>query len=115
MGVFGVGIFGAKIFSFFPGMKLEAVDPFDQLSLCVVTVRRVLRFGFLLLSIDNHSVGEEESSGAGSSGGAAKAAIFCAHSSSPYLLPAGFAQVNGLPLRAIPGKTEFFLNFLGFF
>ena len=99
-------------------MKLEAVDPFDQLSLCVVTVRRVLRFGFLLLSIDNHSVGEEGfgegSSGAGSSGGAAKAAIFCAHSSSPYLLPAGFAQVNGLPLRAIPGREKF-LRFLRIF
>ena len=97
-------------------MKLEAVDPFDQLSLCVVTVRRVLRFGFLLLSIDNHSVGEEGSEGSsGAVGGAAKAAIFCAHSSSPYLLPAGFAQVNGLPLRAIPGKREIFEIFKDFF
>ena len=75
-------------------MKLEAIDPFNQLSISVVTVRRVLRFGFLLLSVDNH-LDEKET------------AIFCAHASSPYLLPAGFCAVKKVPLQTPAGKFQY--------
>ena len=82
-------------------MKLEAIDPFNQLSVCVVTIRRVLRFGFLLLSVDNHLDDPKET------------AIFCAHASSPYLLPAGFCFVKNVPLQTPAGQFKnlyFFIN-----
>lgn len=85
-----------KMMYFKEGMKLEAINPFNQLSVSVVTIRRVLRFGFLMLSVDNLLDDPTEM------------AVFCAHASSPYLLPAGFCKVKGIPLTPPLGyKREF--------
>ncbi|KPM05253.1 mbt repeat containing protein [Sarcoptes scabiei] len=93
------------------GMKLEVVNPRNRSSICVATVRKVLRFNFLVLSIDdivkdrhqfqtsftfdesNEIQLEEEKR------------MFCIHASSPYILPAGFCDRFSIPLVPPIGKT----------
>lgn len=36
------------------GMKLEAVDPLNLSSICVSTVVRVLKFGYMMIRIDSY-------------------------------------------------------------
>lgn len=75
-------------------MKLEVVDPYNQSSICVATVKKLLRFNFLMISIDNLS--EEPH----------YTRWFCFHSSSPYLLPPGFCSAFNIPLKTPNGKGE---------
>ncbi|KAM9701150.1 MBT domain-containing protein 1-like, partial [Menidia menidia] len=67
------------------GMKLEAIDPLNLSAICVATVRKVLAEGYLMIGID----GSEAVDGSD---------WFCYHSSSPSIFPAGFCQINSIPL-----------------
>lgn len=69
------------------GMKLEAVDPLNLDSICVATVVKVLRHGYLMIRIDR-SDDESEDSG-----------LFCYHSSSACIAPAGFCDANAITLK----------------
>lgn len=72
-------------------MKLEVIDPLNLSTIAAATVERVLRFNFLLISIDS----TEDTTGID---------WFCAHLSSPYLLPPGFSGLIDYPLSTLSGK-----------
>ncbi|XP_047119207.1 polycomb protein Sfmbt isoform X1 [Schistocerca piceifrons] len=73
------------------GMKLEAVDPLNLSSICVATVMKVLKEGYIMIRIDSYDADE---SGAD---------WFCYHSSSPCIFPAGFCDTNSIPLTPPKG------------
>lgn len=73
------------------GMKLEVLDPFDH-CMRVGTVATVLRFGFLTIRFDHDTK------------------VLTFHCSSPYLYPATFSELNGLPIT-IRGKGNVVSNF----
>ena len=95
--------------SFQAGMKLEAVDPLNLNNICVATVARVLKGDYIMVSFDNvdgvptiattttdnHTYHEQLGS-------------FCMHSSSSYLLPAGFCEINKLTLTPPKGACVYF-------
>ncbi|KAH7642004.1 mbt repeat containing protein [Dermatophagoides farinae] len=110
------------------GMKLEAVNPMDLSQICVSTVRKVLRYNFLVLSIDeaNHdahsSLHRLQTSPVRSASptvlfGTQSLAstsleledkMFCIHASSPYILPAGFCKMFNISLQTPTGyKRDF--------
>lgn len=70
------------------GMKLEAVDPLSLYNICVATVAEVLRHGYLMIRLD----GQEDEDDDGDS-------VFCYHSSSACIAPAGFCAENGIALQ----------------
>ncbi|KAL0266393.1 UNVERIFIED_CONTAM: hypothetical protein PYX00_008947 [Menopon gallinae] len=72
------------------GMKLEAIDPLNLSSICVATVMKVLRDGYLMIRIDSYPPDVTGSD------------WFCYHSSSPHIFPPGFCHKNSVPL--IPPK-----------
>lgn len=78
-------------------MKLEVVDPINYGSICVATVQKVLRFNFLMISIDTP---KPEPRGL---------EWFCCHSSSPLLLPVGFCAAANISLTG-PGLLFVWLN-----
>ncbi|XP_061666268.1 lethal(3)malignant brain tumor-like protein 2 [Syngnathoides biaculeatus] len=84
------------------GMKLEAIDPLNLGSICVATVTKVLRDGYLMVGID----------GAASSNGADS---FCYHASSHAILPKGFCKRHAINLTVPKGfdpKTFTWENYL---
>lgn len=106
-------------------MKLEVVNPMDLSQICVATVRKVLRYNFLVLSIDevNHdaqsSLQRLQTSPVRSSSPTVlfgsqsstsplelEERMFCLHASSPYILPAGFCKMFDIPLQT-PTGNEF--------
>ena len=72
-------------------MKLEAIDPLNLSAICVATVMKVLREDYIMIRIDSY---DEDASGAD---------WFCYHASSPCIFPAGFCQVNSIPLTPPKG------------
>lgn len=84
--------------SFQEGMKLEAIDPLNLSAICVATVMKVLRGNYIMIRIDSY---DEDASGAD---------WFCYHASSPCIFPAGFCDVNSIPLTPPkghePGKFD---------
>ncbi|KAJ9578413.1 hypothetical protein L9F63_005371, partial [Diploptera punctata] len=77
--------------SFQEGMKLEAIDPLNLSAICVATVMKVLREDYIMIRIDSY---DEDASGAD---------WFCYHASSPCIFPAGFCDVNSIPLTPPKG------------
>jgi len=76
--------------SFMAGMKLEAVDPVSLNNICVASVMKVLRLGYIMIRIDGYETdppGED---------------WFCYHSSSPLIFPPGFCQQNNIQLKIPP-------------
>lgn len=76
---------------FKPGMKLEVLDPFDH-CMRVATVAFVLRYGFLMIRLDHDSK------------------LLAFHCTSPYLYPATFSELNGIPIT-IRGKNNIVTHF----
>nr|XP_027198877.1 uncharacterized protein LOC113793110 [Dermatophagoides pteronyssinus] len=111
------------------GMKLEVVNPMDLSQICVATVRKVLRYNFLVLSIDEANSDAQtplqrlqtspiRSSSPTSLFGSQSSAstspleleerMFCLHTSSPYILPAGFCKMFNISLQTPSGyKRDF--------
>ncbi|XP_059479513.1 polycomb protein Sfmbt-like isoform X2 [Neocloeon triangulifer] len=79
-----------------PGMKLEAIDPLNLSAICVATVMRVLNDGYIMIRIDSY---DPDTTGAD---------WFCYHSTSPYIFPAGFCEMNSIPLTPPQGYAEDF-------
>ncbi|KAK4018260.1 hypothetical protein OUZ56_000323 [Daphnia magna] len=74
------------------GMKLEAVDPLNLDNICVATVVRVLRHGYLMVRIDRQEVdanGDQIDD----------PGVFCYHSSSACIAPPGFCETNAIALK----------------
>lgn len=78
---------------FLQGMKLEAVDPLNLSSICVATVMKVLREGYIMVRIDSY---DEDISGAD---------WFCYHRSSPCVFPVGFCSQHAIPLTPPKGYS----------
>ncbi|KAL3878957.1 hypothetical protein ACJMK2_031281 [Sinanodonta woodiana] len=77
------------------GMKLEAIDPLNLSAICVATVMKVLKNGYLMIGIDG-SMAQNGSD------------WFCYHASSPCIFPVGFCEVNGLNLTPPKGYKGIF-------
>jgi len=77
--------------TFLAGMKLEAVDPLNLATICVATVMKVLRFGYIMIRIDGY---ETDPTGGD---------WFCYHASSPLIFPPGFCERNSLKLKVPAG------------
>ncbi len=75
-------------------MKIEAVDPLNLASVCVATIMKVLRFGYIMIRIDGYEMDE--------TGGD----WFCYHASSPLIFPAGFAEKNHIKLKPPAPRWE---------
>lgn len=78
------------------GMKLEAVDPLNLDSICVATVVKVLRHGYLMIRIDRAMEEEEDPE-------EADEANFCYHSTSACIAPPGFCEANAISLKPPDG------------
>uniref|UniRef100_A0A8C6SM60 L3MBTL histone methyl-lysine binding protein 2 n=1 Tax=Neogobius melanostomus TaxID=47308 RepID=A0A8C6SM60_9GOBI len=72
------------------GMKLEAIDPLNLGSICVATVQKVLLDGYLMVGIDGSVLADGSD-------------WFCYHASSHAILPIGFCEKNGIPLKVPHG------------
>lgn len=70
------------------GMKLEAVDPLNLDSICVATIVKVLRQGYLMIKIDRPPDIDVDDSG-----------TFCYHASSACIAPPGFCETNAITLK----------------
>uniref|UniRef100_UPI00358DE263 MBT domain-containing protein 1-like isoform X1 n=2 Tax=Myxine glutinosa TaxID=7769 RepID=UPI00358DE263 len=66
------------------GMKLEAVHPLNMSDICVATVSKVLLDGYIMIRTDDNYIEGNT--------------LFCYHTSSACLLPAGWCQINKIPL-----------------
>ncbi|XP_070197617.1 MBT domain-containing protein 1-like isoform X1 [Littorina saxatilis] len=73
------------------GMKLEAIDPLNLSAICVATVMKVLRNGYLMIGIDGSPTLEIGSD------------WFCYHSTSPCIFPVGFCEINNIDLSPPKG------------
>jgi len=73
------------------GMKLEAVDPLNLATICVATVMKVLRHGYIMIRMDGY---ESDPTGGD---------WFCYHGSSPFVFPPGFCDRNSIKLKAPAG------------
>ncbi len=80
--------------NFSAGMKLEAVDPLNLASVCVATVMKVLRFGYVMIRIDGYETDETGSD------------WFCYHASSPLIFPPGFCEKNRIKLKPPAGWED---------
>lgn len=83
--------------TFLLGMKLEAVDPLNLATICVATVMKVLRYGYIMIRIDGY---ENDPSGGD---------WFCYHASSPMILPPGFSERHNIKLKVPAGYEGDFL------
>ena len=72
------------------GMKLEAVDPLNLDSICVATVVKVLRHGYLMIRIDRSSDALDN---------ALDERLFCYHVSSACIASPGFCEANAITLK----------------
>lgn len=72
------------------GMKLEASDPLNPISISAATVAKVLADGYLMIRIDSSKK---------------PVTFFCYHSHSPLIFPAGFCRNNGIPLSPPDGYS----------
>lgn len=70
---------------------MEAIDPLNLSAICVATVMKVLREDYVMIRIDSY---DEDASGSD---------WFCYHASSPCIFPAGFCDVNSIPLTPPKG------------
>ncbi|XP_040571740.1 MBT domain-containing protein 1 isoform X2 [Lepeophtheirus salmonis] len=77
------------------GMKLEAVDPINLATICVATVMKVLRFGYIMIRMDGY---ENDATGSD---------WFCYHASSPLIFPPGFCDRHEIKLK-LPSEEEKF-------
>jgi len=77
--------------NFTVGMKIEAVDPLNLATICVATVMKVLRFGYIMIRIDGY---EKDPTGGD---------WFCYHTSSPFIFPPGFCDRNSIKLKVPAG------------
>ena len=75
------------------GMKLEAVDPLNLATICVATVMKVLRYGYIMIRMDGYQTDP--------TGGD----WFCYHGSSPFIFPPGFCERNNIKLKP-PGESR---------
>jgi len=82
--------------SFSVGMKLEVVDPVNLGNICVASVMKVLRQGYIMVRIDR-----EETAPPGED-------WFCYHSSSPLIFPPGFCLQNNLELKVPDSHAQGF-------
>lgn len=73
------------------GMKLEAVDPLNLSTICVATVKRVLKNGYLMINVDGSTEPDDGSQ------------WFCYHVSSPTMFPVGFCEMFGIELTPPQG------------
>ena len=69
------------------GMKLEAVDPLNLATICVATVMKILRHGYIMIRMDGY---ESDPTGGD---------WFCYHGSSPFVFPPGFCDRNNIKLK----------------
>lgn len=98
-------------------MKVEVVNPWQLSSICVATVKKVLRFNYLILSIDDmlmdtklanynlYTSIPQSSSTSEELLSSQENRMFCIHSSSPYLLPAGFCRTYDITLTPPKGMN----------
>ena len=90
------------------GMKLEAVDPLNLATICVATVMKVLRYGYIMIRMDGYQTDP--------TGGFLPVPVlsltlfiisggdwFCYHGSSPFIFPPGFCERNKIKLKP-PGE-----------
>jgi len=94
------------------GMKMEAVDPLNLGTICVATVDEILADGYLMIDFDGSAVNNP----VGAKSPVECTYLFCYHASSPYILPVGFCEKNGLTLSVpkgdfLPGVTYYCLAF----
>ncbi|GAB6027137.1 MBT domain-containing protein 1, variant 2 [Chamberlinius hualienensis] len=68
------------------GMKLEAIDPLNLSSVCVATVTKVLKRGYLMIGIDGYIERESD--------------WFCHRATSGSIFPAGFCELNNIALTS---------------
>jgi hypothetical protein len=78
--------------NFKESMKLEAIDPLNLSAICVATVGKVLKNNYLMIRIDGCTA--EDGSD-----------MFCYSRTSSSIFPAGFCQMNSIPLHAPYGKN----------
>ena len=85
---------------FAPGMKLEAVDPLNLDNICVATVVRVLKNGYLMIQIDRHmDSGADEADADDESQEERLNSLFCYHCTSACIAPPGFCEANAFTLK----------------
>ncbi|XP_071519932.1 uncharacterized protein [Panulirus ornatus] len=85
--------------AFHEGMKLEAIDPLNLSAICVATVMKVLHNNYLMIRIDSYESDDTCSD------------WFCYHATSPCVFPAGFCEMNSIPLtppRGYEGQFSWF-------
>lgn len=98
------------------GMKLEAVDPLNLCCICPATVVRILKKGYLMISFDGATTQQTPQPSQSkrvkhSSSSSEKIPppgcehIFCYHSKSSSIQPAGFCELYGIKLT-IPSTWE---------
>jgi len=73
------------------GMKVEAVDPLNLATVCVASVMKVLRHGYIMIRMDGY---ETDPTGGD---------WFCYHGSSPFIFPPGFCERNNIKLKPPAG------------
>lgn len=78
------------------GMKIEAVDPLNLATVCVATIMKVLRFGYIMVRIDGYETDETGSD------------WFCYHGSSPLIFPPGYCEKKNIKLEPPTGWEDNF-------
>lgn len=74
------------------GMRLEAVDPLNPCIISAASVKKVLKHGYIMVTIDGPQSGADKR----------KQAAFCYHVTSPLIFYCGFCDKRGLNL--VPPK-----------
>ena len=72
-------------------MKLEAVDPLNLATICVASVMKVLRHGYIMIRMDGY---ETDPTGGD---------WFCYHGSSPFIFAPGYCDRNNIKLKPPAG------------
>jgi len=75
-------------------MKLEAIDPLNLSAICVATVKKVLKYDYIMVRVDCY---EEDANGSD---------WFCYHLSSTSIFPCGFCASHGISLTPPNGYTK---------
>jgi len=78
------------------GMKLEAIDPLKLSSICVATVAKTLKNGYIMISIDGKDDAVDDK-------------CFCHHRTSSSIFPVNFCKNNNLELT--PPKSTVSTSF----
>ena len=85
------------------GQKLEAVDPLNLATICVATVMKVLRHGYIMIRMDGY---ETDPTGGD---------WFCYHGSSPFVFPPGFCERNNIKLKVSEWYILHYFSHLHFY